>query len=92
MVLVAGARWAARGKDAGSADSGVLSARLRTQHRGDPARQPRHSHYFARPSYSYAEAGKPDTGGEAGAASVAGASTARSTASCSSIPSRASAS
>ena len=51
MVLVAGARWPSRGKDAGSADSLVLSVRLRTPHRGDPARHPRHSHYFAKPSY-----------------------------------------
>jgi len=49
MVLVAGTRWMSRGKDAGSADSGLLSAQLRTPHRGTPARHPRH-HYFAKAS------------------------------------------
>jgi hypothetical protein len=50
MALVAGARWTSRGKDAGSADSGVLSARPRTPDRGVPTRPPRHSHYFAKAS------------------------------------------
>src|SRR5947209_2456773 len=36
-VLVAGVRWASRGKDAGSADSGVLSVRPRTQQPAKPA-------------------------------------------------------
>ena len=50
MVLVAGARRTSRGKDAGSADTSVLSARLRTPNRGVPTRHPRHSHYFAKAS------------------------------------------
>src|SRR5437763_8303299 len=36
-VLVAGVRWASRGKDAGSADSGVLSVRPRTPQPAKPA-------------------------------------------------------
>jgi hypothetical protein len=50
MVLVAGAHWMSQGKDAGSADSCVLLARLRTPHRGVPTRHPRRSHYAAKAS------------------------------------------
>ncbi len=51
MVLAAGVRWASRGKDAGSADSGVLSARPRTPHLRRSSAALRHSHYFAKDPY-----------------------------------------
>jgi hypothetical protein len=61
MVLAVGMRWASRGKYAGSADSPVLSARLRTPQPAKPADERseesrrssaplRHSHYFAETS------------------------------------------
>ena len=62
-MLVAGVRWASRGKDAGSVRSRRLRARPRTQQPASPADERkrgvaapsaalRHSHCSAKPSYS----------------------------------------